>query len=143
MESSFTTTVEGRKEAIIVMELCSGGSLLDILNKRLSEHRPFTETEVLTIFLQVCEAVAHMHGCVPPIAHRDIKLENVLRGDHCFKLCDFGSATAIAVRPLTEIDVTKPNKTKQNTENNNKQNKHTFYYIMLHFFFCCLYRDKL
>lgn len=36
-----------------------------------------------------------MHSCSPPLAHRDIKIENVLfQADRC-KLCDFGSASTI------------------------------------------------
>jgi len=46
------------------------------------------------VFEQVCVGVAHMHSLAPPVAHRDIKLENVLgAADGRFILCDFGSAT--------------------------------------------------
>ena len=35
-----------------------------------------------------------MHAQSPPVAHRDLKLENVLgAADGGFVLCDFGSAT--------------------------------------------------
>lgn len=34
-----------------------------------------------------------MHSLKPPIAHRDIKIENVLINNGRFKLCDFGSCS--------------------------------------------------
>jgi len=43
-----------------------------------------------------------MHSQVPPVAHRDIKIENVLLHNKKFKLCDFGSATKAT------LDYSKP-----------------------------------
>lgn len=35
----------------------------------------FTETEVLTIFCDICEAVSRLHHCKTPIIHRDLKVK--------------------------------------------------------------------
>eukprot|EP00983_Pelagomonas_calceolata_P102604 1158826-Pelagomonas_calceolata.AAC.6 len=46
------------------------------------------------VFSEVCQAVQHMHSQSPPLAHRDLKAENVLK--NCagrWVLCDFGSTT--------------------------------------------------
>ncbi|KAG2440961.1 hypothetical protein HXX76_003814 [Chlamydomonas incerta] len=52
---------------------------------------------VYEVFQDVVWAVAHMHKCNPPLAHRDLKAENVLKnGEGRWVICDFGSATARA-----------------------------------------------
>lgn len=44
-----------------------------------------------------------MHLQNPPIAHRDIKLENILRGaDNKWKICDFGSSTTTQHDNITQ-----------------------------------------
>jgi serine/threonine protein kinase len=41
----------------------------------------------------VIAGVMHMHSQSPPIAHRDLKVENILLENKKFKLCDFGSSS--------------------------------------------------
>ncbi|VFQ75894.1 unnamed protein product [Cuscuta campestris] len=79
------------KEALICMEYCEK-TLVGVLEGRGSGY--FDEKQILTIFRDVCNAVFAMHGQSPPIAHRDLKAENLLLGpDGFWKLCDFGSTT--------------------------------------------------
>src|SRR5215471_13778638 len=69
-----------------------------MMNRRLRER--LTESEILTIFVNICEGVAAMHNLQPSILHRDLKVENVLQSSETsFKLCDFGSATKVALKP--------------------------------------------
>ncbi|RWW44358.1 hypothetical protein BHE74_00049907 [Ensete ventricosum] len=80
-----------RKEALLVMEFCEK-SLATSLENRGSGY--FEEKQVLLIFRDVCNAVYFMHSQSPPVAHRDLKAENVLLGpDGAWKLCDFGSTS--------------------------------------------------
>ncbi|BGP38672.1 Ark- serine/threonine protein kinase [Rhodotorula kratochvilovae] len=89
--------VDGSKgyEIYILMEWCQGGGIIDMMNTRLQNR--LTEGEILKIFSDVVEAVAHMHYQSPPLIHRDLKVENILLSPpQTYKLCDFGSTT----RPL-------------------------------------------
>lgn len=79
------------KEAILVMEYCEK-SLVSVLESRGTAY--FDEKKILAIFRDVCNAVFAMHCQSPPIAHRDLKAENLLLGpDGLWKLCDFGSTS--------------------------------------------------
>ncbi|MBA0852221.1 hypothetical protein Goshw_002663 [Gossypium schwendimanii] len=79
------------KEALLVMEFCDK-SLVNFLETRGTAY--FEEKQILTIFLHICNAVFAMHCQSPPIAHRDLKAENILLGsDGLWKLCDFGSTS--------------------------------------------------
>ncbi|BGP30672.1 Ark- serine/threonine protein kinase [Rhodotorula toruloides] len=84
--------VDGSKgyEIYILMEWCPGGGIIDMMNTRLQNR--LTEGEILKIFSDVVEAVAHMHYQFPPLIHRDLKVENILlTPPQTYKLCDFGS----------------------------------------------------
>ncbi|GAA5843135.1 hypothetical protein JCM11251_003940 [Rhodosporidiobolus azoricus] len=79
-------------EIYILMEWCPGGGIIDMMNTRLQNR--LTESEILKIFSDVVEAVAHMHYQSPPLIHRDLKVENILlTPPQTYKLCDFGSTT--------------------------------------------------
>ncbi|XP_017425387.2 uncharacterized protein LOC108334195 isoform X1 [Vigna angularis] len=79
------------KEAFLVMEFCEK-SLVNVLESRGAGY--FDETQVLLIFRDICNAVFAMHCLSPPIAHRDLKAENLLlSSDGLWKLCDFGSTS--------------------------------------------------
>ncbi|KAJ3071614.1 hypothetical protein HDU98_005052 [Podochytrium sp. JEL0797] len=116
----FDSSVEKRRECyevFILMENCSGGTLIDYMNNRLEVR--LTEPEVLEIFLEVLAGVYRMHFTTPqsPILHRDLKIENVLIGaDGRFKLCDFGSATTKRVRRGVSIPTSEVRKMEDEVE---------------------------
>ncbi|XP_075457432.1 AP2-associated protein kinase 1 isoform X8 [Ascaphus truei] len=88
-------------EVLILMDYCRGGQVVNLMNQRLQTG--FTESEVLQIFCDTCEAVARLHQCKTPIIHRDLKVENILLHDRGhYVLCDFGSATNKCQNPQTE-----------------------------------------
>lgn len=82
-------------EYLLVTEFCQAGQLRDCL-----EDGALAPELVLRVFFQACKAVQHLHSQMPPIIHRDIKIENFLIGsDGSLKLCDFGSATTTCHQP--------------------------------------------
>jgi len=91
VDSSITLTGNGVYEILMLMPYCKT-QVLQLMNAKLQSG--FTETEVLTIFCDICEAVSRLHHCQTPIIHRDLKVENILVGENGqYVLCDFGSAT--------------------------------------------------
>ncbi|RKP35309.1 kinase-like domain-containing protein, partial [Dimargaris cristalligena] len=90
-------------ELLILLEYCSAGNLVELLNRRM--HKRLEESEILRIFSHICQAVAHLHYQDPPIIHRDLKPENILiSSNHTrFVLCDFGSCTRERIRGGTQL----------------------------------------
>ena len=96
-------TSHGRAEYLLLTELCSGGPLIELMQKG-----PIAPDNVLKIFYSVSTAVQHMHDRSSPITHRDIKIENLLfTSEGYVKLCDFGSATTEIWRPDDDWSVSK------------------------------------
>ncbi|KAL1921555.1 uncharacterized protein VTP21DRAFT_11271 [Calcarisporiella thermophila] len=74
----------------IVMELCAGGDLFDLIES--SGSTDLEQAEAVSMFGQIVEAVYHAHS--RGVYHRDIKPENILVAeDGTLKLADFGLAT--------------------------------------------------
>lgn len=89
------TQKKGDRTVIItLMELCPGGNLFDMLEKREGKGMP--ETVIKNIAESVLKALIVLHKA--GIAHRDIKIENILVAkDKKLKVCDFGSCTSEVV----------------------------------------------
>lgn len=61
-------------EVYIMMEFCTGEELVGKLNRLVERRQLLSESEVLRIFSDICEGVAHLHNQNPPITHRDLKV---------------------------------------------------------------------
>jgi AP2-associated kinase len=98
LASSVLQTAPDVHEVLILLELYTGGRVIDMMNARLKTG--FPEEEVLRIFTDVCQAVARLHHRTKPIIHRDLKVENILRDSHGnYLLCDYGSCTVKMMHP--------------------------------------------
>jgi len=77
----------------LVMELAGSGSFFELLQNR----RCFSEKLVRSYFLQLLDALEHIHK--NQIAHRDIKLENILLdNEYSIKIADFGYSSKMSSR---------------------------------------------
>lgn len=75
----------------IVMEYIEGSNLHEVLTQHRQE--PFSEEEVLTWAIEICDVLAYLHGLDPPIIYRDLKPSNImLDSKDRLKLIDFGIA---------------------------------------------------
>ena len=80
---------------LLVMPYCTG-SVLDAMNR---SRQGLPKETLLKIVYDTARGLYQMHSAKPKkIAHRDLKVENVLwnRQENCFQLCDFGSASTNA-----------------------------------------------
>jgi len=73
----------------IVMDYADGGDLYTRIAQQKKIGKPFTESQILDWFLQICLALKHIHS--KRILHRDLKTQNIFltsKGDA--KVGDFG-----------------------------------------------------
>eukprot|EP00658_Telonema_sp_P-2_P012482 TRINITY_DN14751_c0_g1_i4.p1 TRINITY_DN14751_c0_g1~~TRINITY_DN14751_c0_g1_i4.p1 ORF type:complete len:641 (-),score=133.96 TRINITY_DN14751_c0_g1_i4:296-2218(-) len=99
-----THSQKGFSTVDVLMQLYKGGRLIDVMKTR-TKH--FSVPELLDIFMCIAKAAEHLHLQEPPIAHRDLKIENVLldQATGVYKVCDFGSCSSQVHVCETEQDV--------------------------------------
>ncbi len=84
----FQLDIEGDRRFYIVQEIAAGQSLQDWVK---SGWRP-TELEVREIAKQLLDILVYLHQLTPPVVHRDIKPQNIIRqSDGKVFLVDFGA----------------------------------------------------
>ncbi|DBA00109.1 TPA: hypothetical protein N0F65_000400 [Lagenidium giganteum] len=85
-------TFEDDHHFYIIMELCTGGTLLNTVKERKKE---FPEEYVKDVIGKLASVIQYLHSRF--ICHRDLKLENILVESEemggGIKLCDFGAST--------------------------------------------------
>ncbi|MBE7382708.1 MAG: serine/threonine protein kinase [Leptolyngbya sp. SIO1E4] len=76
----------------IVQELAEGQSLA----QRVAAGEQFSEAEVRRIAREILQILQYLHGLTPPIVHRDIKPQNIIRRDDGkIFLVDFGAVQTV------------------------------------------------
>lgn len=82
---SLYQVIDTPSDIFLVLELASNGTLFD----RIAKSGRISESDSKRIFRQLVAGLAHCHS--KGIAHRDLKLENLLLDDHSnIKIADFG-----------------------------------------------------
>lgn len=93
----FSTRSGMTRYRCIVQELIHGEPLLAALAER--RHTP---GQVMAMLAEIAEILTYLHGLSPPIIHRDIKPQNLIRrsSDGALVLIDFGSVRDTLVGTL-------------------------------------------
>eukprot|EP01004_Peranema_trichophorum_P000914 NODE_1103_length_2128_cov_33.334663_g933_i0.p1 GENE.NODE_1103_length_2128_cov_33.334663_g933_i0~~NODE_1103_length_2128_cov_33.334663_g933_i0.p1 ORF type:complete len:643 (-),score=117.76 NODE_1103_length_2128_cov_33.334663_g933_i0:91-2019(-) len=89
-------------------------SIQDMITTRREQRLPFSEPEVLRMANDVVSAMSCLHSQNPPMAHRDLRPENVLwfssssgiKGDGLYKLCGLGSCSRTAYELYSSREIT-------------------------------------
>jgi len=93
---------------IAVLPFAPAGSLFDEILSLSNQKKHLEEKRMFLLFRKICEGLNALHDQKPRLAHRDIKLENVLlRGVDDPVLMDFGSVAPAKVVIKTRAEANR------------------------------------
>lgn len=84
-----------------VMELCDGGSLMDLFN---GNHRPLTPGQLIPHARKALEGLSFAHG--KGFVHRDLKPANILIHKGVARVSDFGMSKSFQMAGLSGMSMT-------------------------------------
>ncbi|XP_071577055.1 serine/threonine-protein kinase 16 isoform X1 [Temnothorax nylanderi] len=92
--------VNTTSEMLIVLPYYHKGTLANDLEQRAKNCNYISPTDILSIFLQICEGVKAFHEANPePLAHRDLKTANIVLSDDGIPIImDLGSVSTARVQ---------------------------------------------
>lgn len=94
----FYQAQETKDHLFIFTECVNGGSLVGLMNNRISMNKPISDLEASQIIKSILQAVKYMHE--KGIVHRDMKPANILIEDvnnfSTIKITDFGLSAMIS-----------------------------------------------
>ncbi len=84
--------IEEGQSAHLVLEFIKGQDLLKIMEA--NGNKPFPLDQVIEWTKAICDVLQHMHTQSPPLVHRDLKPDNIMRLEdmRSIKMIDFGTA---------------------------------------------------
>ena len=89
-DSKVIQTSRSEYTFFILLEYGSGGTLFDVMAKRLEQGQNFSESEIIGLSTSIAKALKNVHDT--GYVYCDMKIENCLFFDmQTIKLCDFGS----------------------------------------------------
>lgn len=83
----------------IIMEYADGGTLDKIIGNKKSIGKPFSNEELIAIFMQLAEGMRQINSA---LVHRDIKPANILLCGSTLKISDFGISKLAAEATRTQ-----------------------------------------
>ena len=107
---AYFTSFVAQEELWMVMELCTVGSLLDVIKHRIKtsedncRHGVFDEPFIATTLRDVLNGLEYLHSNGQ--LHRDIKAGNILmKEDGSIRIADFGVAARLAIAHAVDREV--------------------------------------
>jgi hypothetical protein len=95
--------IQQGQSAYLILEFIRGQDLLKLMES--NGNKPFPIDQVIDWGRSICDVLTHLHTLSPPVAHRDIKPDNImlLPDQRSIKMVDFGTARDVGRSPRARL----------------------------------------